>query len=64
MSAAAYKISKRKNGRFEVRLKGGKSINGEAKTKILVDAGLVKQKIAKPKPVEAAAEETPAEGAE
>lgn len=49
MSAASYKIQKKKNGRYAVYLKGGKTVNGEEKLKILVDAGVVKQPAPKKK---------------
>lgn len=35
-------VSKRRNGRFAVRKRGGGFVNGEAKLKFLVEAGLVK----------------------
>ena len=55
--ASNHKIVKRGDGRYEVRVRGGKRINGLEKTKILIDAGLVKMKIKAP----AAAEEPKAE---
>jgi hypothetical protein len=42
-----YTISKKPSGRFEVTGPNGKNVNGDAKTKILVEAALVK--VMKPK---------------
>jgi hypothetical protein len=64
MGAAAYKIKKKKNGRFSVVKKGGKTINGEEKLKILIEAGIVKQAMPKPAPVEEAPAEEAAAPAE
>lgn len=41
--AAAHKIVKKKNGRYEVHKRGGGLINGAEKLKILQDAGKVKK---------------------
>ena len=47
---SAYKISKKRSGRFMVEKRGGAgTINGEEKTKILQEAGLVKKMKSKPK---------------
>lgn len=63
-----YRIKKKKNGRYMVCLKGGKKINGEEKLRVLVEKGLVKAALPKPKaveeaPAEEAAAEAPAEEA-
>ncbi len=55
--AKDYKIEKRGDGRFSVRKRGGGTINGAEKLKILLDAGVVKAPKAKAK-----VEEAPAEG--
>ncbi|MCB0376920.1 MAG: hypothetical protein KDD33_00380 [Bdellovibrionales bacterium] len=57
------KIFKKRNGRFAIKKADGKWINGEEKVKILSAEGLIKVSIPKKKeePVEAAAEEAPAE---
>lgn len=51
--ASSYKISKKRSGRFVVEKRGGGVINGEAKVKILQDAGKLKK--LKPKAKEEAA---------
>ena len=38
----AYKVEKKRNGRYAVKGPQGKNINGEEKVKILVKEGLVK----------------------
>ena len=38
----AYKVEKKRSGRYEVRDANGKNVNGEEKVKILVNEGLVK----------------------
>ena len=54
-------IYKKRSGRFGVQAKNKKWINGDDKTAILLDAGLIKVSKAAPKKVEEApAEETPA----
>lgn len=53
--AKPYKISTKKSGRFMVTKRGGGLINGEEKTKILLEAGKIKK--LKPKAKEAAADE-------
>jgi len=50
---APYKIEKRNDNRYQVKKRCGGFINGEEKVKILVEAGLVKAKVAA-KPVEEA----------
>ena len=58
--ASPYKVVKRRNGRHVVRMRGGKLVNGPEKTKILIEAGLVKK--LKPKAKDAApAADAPAE---
>ena len=52
---AEYKVYKRKDGRYAVTTLGGKAINGEEKTKILLAEELIK--VTAPRP----AEEEPAE---
>lgn len=52
-------IYKKRSGRFGVQTKNKKWINGDDKSKILLDAGLIKLSKAAPKPVE----EAPAEEA-
>lgn len=56
-----YVIHTKRSGRFEVLDKTGKNVNGMDKTKILVEAKLVKTGISKKAPAEAAApaEEAP-----
>ena len=67
--AADYKIIKKKNGRYQIRTRGGGTINGEEKIKILVEKKLIKTTLPKKEepaeeaPAEEAAE-APAEGAE
>lgn len=53
--AADFKITKKKNGRFLVKKRGGGTINGDAKTKILIDTGTIKAKMKKAAPAEEAA---------
>ena len=63
-------ISKRRDGRFQVRKRGGGFINGDEKAKILHEKGHIKLTPPKPKeeepaaeaPGEGGAEEAPAEG--
>jgi hypothetical protein len=52
----AYTVSKKRSGRYIVQNRKGEVINGVEKTKILVQEGLVKTGLPKPK---AAAEEAP-----
>lgn len=47
--ASDHKIVKKKNGRYEVKKRGGGRINGADKTKILEAAGVVKKLKSKPK---------------
>lgn len=47
---AEYTIQQRRDGRYAVRGKDQKWINGDAKVEILVKEGLVKQDAPKPKP--------------
>lgn len=54
--AKAYKIEKRGDGRFSIRKRGGGTINGAEKQKILLEAGVIKAPKAKAK-----VEEVPAE---
>jgi hypothetical protein len=49
MAAVDFRIKKKKNGRYQVRLKGGKNINGLDKVKFLVDKKLIKTKLPKAK---------------
>lgn len=52
-----YKIEKKRNGRYSVRKKGSsKTINGDEKVKILLEKGLIKTGLAKPKEEAAEAE--------
>ena len=51
-----HKIIKRKDGRFAVQVRGGKSVNGEEKIKVLAEAGLIKAPAKKSAPAEGAAE--------
>ena len=66
-TSGEYKIYEKRSGRYAVKDKSKKHVNGDEKAKILADAGLVTVPVAKPKPVEeapaeeAAVEETPAE---
>ena len=69
--AAAYKVFKKKNGRYAVRKRGGGYLSGLDKTKFLLDKKLIKTTLPKePEPeapaeeaaAEAPAEEAPAEG--
>ena len=50
------KVYKKKSGRFGVQSKNRKWINGDDKTAILVEAGLVKVSKASPKPIEEVSE--------
>lgn len=54
-----YTLQKKRSGRYAVIGKGGKYINGDAKTEILLKEGVIKKQVAKKKPE--AAEEAPAE---
>ncbi len=56
--APAFKVKKRRNGRFMVKKRGGGVLKGADKLKALEDAGVVKKLKAKAKP--AAAEAAPA----
>jgi hypothetical protein len=49
-----YTVSQKRSGRYEVTGKNGKNINGTEKTKILLDAKLIKTGISKAKPAEEA----------
>lgn len=51
------KIVKKRSGRFGVLGKNKKWINGDEKTKILADAGLIKVSVKQEAPVEEAATE-------
>jgi len=53
-----YTILKKKSGRHGVQGPKKQWINGDAKTKILVDAGLIKVSVKSAAPVETATEET------
>ncbi len=47
---AEYKIEKKRNGRYAVRIKGtAKTVNGEEKVKVLLEKGLIKTGLAKAK---------------
>ena len=62
----AYKINKRRDGRYEVISRStGKNLNGDAKLEVLVAEGLVKAVVKKKEeaPAEEAAAEAPAEEA-
>ena len=50
--ASDIKVVKKRNGRFIVRKRGGDIVNGEAKTKVLLEKGLVKKMKSKPKAAE------------
>ena len=54
--AKAHKIEKKRNGKFIVRARGGKLVNGADKTKALLDAGVVKKLTPKKKDEAPAAE--------
>lgn len=54
-SKAAYTIEKKRSGRFAVKARGGKYINGEAKAEILSKEGKIQGW--KPKKVEEPASE-------
>ncbi len=58
-AAAPYKIEKRKDNRYQVKKRGGGFIGGDEKVKILVDAGLIKTKLAAKPAEEVPAEEAP-----
>jgi hypothetical protein len=59
-----YKIYEKRSGRYAVKDANKAFLNGDAKAKVLLDAGLIKLPEPKPAPVEeAAAEEAPAEEA-
>ena len=62
-AAEAYRIKKKRNGRYMVTLKGGKRINGDDKLRVLVEKGLIKAAAPKPKLEEVPAEEGQAEEA-
>ena len=74
-TSGEYKIYEKRSGRYAVKDKSKKLVNGDEKAKILADAGLVTIPVAKPKPAEQEAvaeesasdestsEETPAEEA-
>jgi len=53
---ANYTITQKRSGRYSVTSSDAKMINGEEKVKILVEAGLIKIKVKKEAPAEAAAE--------
>lgn len=55
--AAEYTVFQRRDGRYAVRGKDGKWINGDAKVEILMKEALLKKPEPKPEP-EPAAEET------
>ena len=57
-----YKVLKKRSGRLAVKGADGQWINGNDKLKILIDEGLVKQSM--PKPKAAPEEATPAAEAE
>ncbi|MCT4643021.1 MAG: hypothetical protein N4A33_12090 [Bacteriovoracaceae bacterium] len=56
-------IIKKRSGRFGVQGKNKKWINGDEKTKILADAGLIKISVKQEAPVEEAPAEETAEAA-
>lgn len=56
-----FTIIKKRSGRYGVQTPNKKWINGDDKTKILVDAGLIEVKVKQPEPEETPAEEAPAE---
>jgi len=58
---APYKIEKRSDNRYQVKKRCGGNINGEEKVKILLEAGLIKTKLAAKPVEEAPAEEAPSE---
>ncbi len=58
------KIFQKKSGRYAIKGKDKKYINGDEKAKILADAGVVTIPAAKPKPVEEAVPEAVAEASE
>lgn len=60
--AAEYAVLQRGDGRYAVRGKDRKWINGDAKVEILVKEGLLKQQAPKPEPA-TPADEAPAEEA-
>jgi len=53
---AKYTITQKRSGRYSVMSPEAKMINGEEKVKILIEAGLIKVKVKKAAPAEAAAE--------
>jgi hypothetical protein len=57
-----HTILKRRDGRYAVKAKNKKAVNGDEKAKILADAGLIKFSVKAAEP-EAPAEEAPAEEA-
>ena len=59
-TSGEYKIYEKRSGRYAVKDKNKRYVNGDDKAKILADAGLVTIPVPKPKPVE---EEAPAEEA-
>jgi hypothetical protein len=64
-----YSIYQKRSGRYGVQNKAKKWVNGEAKTKILLEAGLIEVSVPKPsspeEPMEApAGETTESEGGE
>ena len=64
-TSGEYKIYEKRSGRYAVKDKNKRYVNGDDKAKILSDAGLVTIPVPKPKAVEeeAANEEAPAEEA-
>ncbi len=54
-AAELFSIEKKRNGRFWVRARGGKIINGLKKTEILLSKGLIKTGLPKKKDEEAPA---------
>jgi hypothetical protein len=52
-----YRIEKKQNGRYQVRLKGGQFVRGEEKTKVLLEKGLIKALKAKAKEAPPVAEQ-------
>lgn len=63
--SAPHQIKKRKDGRYMIQKRGGGTINGEEKTKILMEAGLIEAKLKTKEPAteeaQASQEESPAE---
>lgn len=54
----SFSVEKKRNGKYWVRAKGGKAVNGLEKTRILLEKGLVKTGVAKKKEEAATEEQT------